>query len=113
MKRLAVFGQEDDEGEKRDLAAKAAAAYKPQALSSSASNASSSSTTTSKPSLSFLKQEPEPTPYVKDTKAKRRQNMDAFFEELKRYGMIRRRLEEQVSSQDCCLFHHITWTTVN
>ncbi|KAG0046139.1 U2 snRNP-associated SURP domain-containing protein [Gryganskiella cystojenkinii] len=85
-----VFGQEDDdEEENKDLAEKAKAAYKPQAFSGTNSNSNSSSASSpAKTTLNFPGQEFESTasatPFVKDTKAKRRQNMDAFFEELKR-----------------------------
>ncbi|KAF9212697.1 hypothetical protein BGZ59_006439 [Podila verticillata] len=85
MMPTSVFGQEDDEDEAtKELEAKAKAAYKPQMfVQAQVSSGSSSSATTplksKRPPL-----EPEATPYDRDAKAKRRRNMDAFLEELKR-----------------------------
>ncbi|KAF9896427.1 U2 snRNP-associated SURP domain-containing protein, partial [Lobosporangium transversale] len=79
-----IFGDDDDEEEmaNKDAEAKAKAAYKPQTFVQ-ASSSSSSSTTTS-PAAKTLFNTTEPTPYVRDAKAKRKKEMDAFLEELKR-----------------------------
>lgn len=80
-----MFGQEDDEDEAtKELEAKAKAAYKPQMFvqAQAFSGSSSSATTPVKSKRPPL--EPEATHYDRDAKAKRRRNMDAFLEELKR-----------------------------
>ncbi|KAI1319858.1 U2 snRNP-associated SURP domain-containing protein [Mortierella claussenii] len=76
-----VFGEDDDEEEEanKEIEAKAKAAYKPQTFLQS-----SSSTLTSASPIKATAILPEATPYVRDAKAKRKKEMDAFLEELKR-----------------------------
>ncbi|KAF9165789.1 U2 snRNP-associated SURP domain-containing protein [Mortierella sp. AD011] len=82
-----VFGEDDEDEVAKDIEAKAKAAYKPQTFSQS--------TSTKIPS-SILGLEPEPTPYVRDAKARRKKEMDAFLEELKRNQAER---EERASNR--------------
>ncbi|KAF8933829.1 U2 snRNP-associated SURP domain-containing protein [Dissophora ornata] len=79
-----VFGEDDEDDEaSKELEAKAKAAYKPHMLSQSSSTTTSASASAKAP-LTVSRLEPEPTPYVRDAKAKRKKEMDAFLEELKR-----------------------------
>jgi U2-associated protein SR140 len=81
LSTLAVFGDDDEEDERnKELEAKAKAAYKPNIPSQSSSSTVSGKTGSANTS-GF---EPESTPYVRDAKAKRKKEMDAFLEELKR-----------------------------
>ncbi|KAG0356558.1 hypothetical protein BC939DRAFT_460171 [Gamsiella multidivaricata] len=73
-----VFGEDDEDEANKDLEAKAKAAYKPSTLSQPPS------TSPAKTPLAIPGLEPEPTPYVRDAKARRKKEMDAFLEELKR-----------------------------
>ncbi|KAF9110426.1 U2 snRNP-associated SURP domain-containing protein [Mortierella sp. AM989] len=73
-----VFGEEEEDDAAKDIEAKAKAAYKPQTFSQSIRASST------KIPASILGLEPEPTPYVRDAKAKRKKEMDAFLEDLKR-----------------------------
>ncbi|KAF9354887.1 U2 snRNP-associated SURP domain-containing protein [Mortierella sp. AD094] len=85
-----VFGEDDEDEAAKDIEAKAKAAYKPQTFSQS------TSASTSKIPPSILGLEPEPTPYVRDAKARRKKEMDAFLEELKRNQAER---EERASNR--------------
>ncbi|KAF9207810.1 U2 snRNP-associated SURP domain-containing protein [Haplosporangium sp. Z 27] len=73
-----IFGDDDEDEAAKDIEAKAKAAYKPQTFSQT------TSTVSKKIPPSILGLEPEPTPYVRDAKARRKKEMDAFLEELKR-----------------------------
>ncbi|KAG0309539.1 U2 snRNP-associated SURP domain-containing protein [Dissophora globulifera] len=77
-----VFGDDDEDDEaSKDLEAKAKAAYRPPALSQT-STSGASAIAPAPHAIPGL--EPEPTPYIRDAKAKRKKEMDAFLEELKR-----------------------------
>ncbi|KAF9938786.1 U2 snRNP-associated SURP domain-containing protein [Mortierella alpina] len=81
-----VFGQDDEDEADKDVEAKAKAAYRPQMFvqASSSSDSASTSPANNKTNLTIPGMEPEPTPYVRDAKARRKKEMDAFLEELKR-----------------------------
>ncbi|KAF9434026.1 U2 snRNP-associated SURP domain-containing protein [Entomortierella beljakovae] len=68
-----IFGEDDEDDEANESETKKVDS-KPQMQS----------TSTTKIPPSILGLEPEPTPYVRDAKARRRKEMDAFLEELKR-----------------------------
>ncbi|KAG0216594.1 hypothetical protein BGX33_012452 [Mortierella sp. NVP41] len=85
-----VFGQddEDDDNEaEKEAAAKAKAGNKPPGFVQASTTTASPATVTpakssgAKPSLG---QDQEATPYVRDAKARRKAEMDAYLEELKR-----------------------------
>lgn len=82
-----MFGQDDEDEADKDVEAKAKAAYRPQMFvqASSSNESTSSSPTNNKTNLTIPGMEPEPTPYVRDAKARRKKEMDAFLEELKRF----------------------------
>ncbi|KAF9429928.1 U2 snRNP-associated SURP domain-containing protein [Podila epigama] len=89
MMPTSVFGQDDDDDDDtaaKEMEEKAKAAYKPQMFvqASASSSRSSSTTATTDKAKSLLSHESGATPYDRDAKAKRRRNMDAFLEELKR-----------------------------
>ncbi|KAF9178487.1 hypothetical protein BGZ51_008148 [Haplosporangium sp. Z 767] len=80
-----IFGQDDDDEAEKELEAKAKAAYKPQMFVKASSSASTSTSPASaKTALAIPGMEPEPVPYVRDAKARRKKEMDAFLDELKR-----------------------------
>ncbi|KAF9950461.1 U2 snRNP-associated SURP domain-containing protein [Mortierella alpina] len=81
-----VFGQDDEDEADKDVEAKAKAAYRPQMFvqASSSNESVSTSPASNKTNLTIPGMEPEPTPYVRDAKARRKKEMDAFLEELKR-----------------------------
>ncbi|KAF9573526.1 U2 snRNP-associated SURP domain-containing protein [Mortierella alpina] len=81
-----VFGQDDEDEADKDVEAKAKAAYRPQMFVQATSSSESTSTlqANNKTNLTIPGMEPEPTPYVRDAKARRKKEMDAFLEELKR-----------------------------
>ncbi|KAF9318428.1 hypothetical protein BG003_011252 [Podila horticola] len=84
MMPTSVFGEDDEDDAAKDLEAQAKAAYKPQMFVQAQASSGSSSTSTTPVKSKRTALEPEATPYDRDAKAKRRRNMDAFLEELKR-----------------------------
>lgn len=81
---LAVFGDDDDDDEMtKELEAKAKATYKPN-IPPQSSPIAASTTTASASGKSAPGIESDSMPYVRDAKAKRKKEMDAFLEELKR-----------------------------
>ncbi|KAF9350385.1 U2 snRNP-associated SURP domain-containing protein [Mortierella sp. NVP85] len=95
-----VFGEDDDDDEmSKELEAKAKAAYKPNILPpSSITPATSASGKAASSSIAGI--ESESTPYVRDAKAKRKKEMDAFLEELKRNQAERDERRAGLPAQD-------------